>query len=385
MPGTRKVAVVVPWHGYGARVLAGISRFARQHPQWVLHLVQSDSPVLYDDLKEWQPDGIISSLLDTADPVEIPHYRRPWVCILARPDDRRRPFVTIDEDAVGRMAAEYFAERGLRSFAFIGNREHEFSIQRAEAFEHALNEQGYACDTFLYRTRFYSQTRRERVNIDRRKRKWLEQMEKPAAVFACNDWEAFQFIQFCRQQEYRVPEEFAVLGAGNDEMLCHVCNPPMSSVRIPFERVGYEAAELLDQRLDQRKQEQRGHELPPMGLVSRQSTDVFRVGDAVVAKALDFIREHLTEPIKVEDLLRHVFVSRTLLERKFKTELGRTPLVEIRRQRIVRARQLLADTDESILEIAEKCGFSSDIRLSTVFKEITGQSPSQYRRRVRVT
>jgi len=106
--------------------------------------------------------------------------------------------------------------------------------------------------------------------------------------------------------------------------------------------------------------------------------------DPVVSKALKFIQDHVSEPIKVEDLLRHVFVSRTLLERKFRAELGRTPLVEIRRQRVRLARQLLSDTDLSISEIAESCGFSSDIRLSTVFKELTGQSPSAFRKEIKV-
>jgi len=117
--------------------------------------------------------------------------------------------------------------------------------------------------------------------------------------------------------------------------------------------------------------------------VSRQSSDVMQVGDPLVAKALQFIQAHISEPIKVADLLKHVFISRTLLERKFSTELGRTPLVEIRRQRVRRARQLLADSNMSIVEIADACGFSSDIRLSTVFKELTGQSPSAFRKAVK--
>ncbi|RKX45476.1 MAG: hypothetical protein DRP64_04645 [Verrucomicrobia bacterium] len=384
MPESKKVAVVVPWHGYGRNILLGVSRFVHEHPEWVLHLIQSDSPVLEEDIRQWNPDGIISGLLDTELGTSDYRYKRPWVSVLVQPDDSDALFVTLDEDAVGRLAAEYFLDRRFTHFGFLGNSEQEFSTQRAEAFEYALAEQGFECSSLLYPTKFYDADKHRRVGIDRRKLKWLKSLPKPVAVFACDDWEAFQFIQFCRQQGIRVPEDVAVMGVGNDELLCNISNPPMSSIRSPEERVGYDAAAMLDAVLSGRQPRQKKRFLPPVGMLSRQSSDVMQVDDPVVSKALKFIQDHVSEPIKVEDLLRHVFVSRTLLERKFRAELGRTPLVEIRRQRVRLARQLLSDTDLSISEIAESCGFSSDIRLSTVFKELTGQSPSAFRKEIKV-
>lgn len=383
MPKSKKVAVVVPWHGYGRNILLGVSKFVHDHPDWVLHLIQSDSPVLEEDIKQWNPDGIISGILDTQQGALEFHYKRPWVSILIQPDDPKVPFVTMDEDAVSRMAADYFLRRKFSNFAFLGNEEHEFSRQRADAFEYALKERGFECSVMLYPTKVYAIDKRKRQSLDRRKAKWLESLPKPVAVFACDDWEAFQFIQFCRQEGFRIPEDISVIGVGNDELLCNVSNPPLSSIRMPVERVGYDAAVLLDAILNGRKNVKRKNFLPPAGMVGRQSTDVMQVQDPVVAKSLEFIQEHISEPIKVEDLLKHVFISRTLLERKFRTELGRTPLVEIRRQRVRRAQQLLADTNLSVANIAEACGFSSDIRLSTVFKELTGQSPSVYRKSVK--
>lgn len=383
MAKSKKVAVVVPWHGYGQHILLGVSKFVHEHPEWVLHLIQSDSPMLAEDIRQWNPDGIISGLLDTPTGVAEYRYKRPWVSVLVQPDDPDAVFVTVDEDAIGRMAAKYYLDRRFTNFAFLGNSEHEFSVQRGEAFEYALNEQGFDCSMLLYPTKVHGMELRKQRSIVQRKAKWLESLPKPIAVFACDDWEAFQFIQFCRQQGVRVPEDVAVIGVGNDELLCNISNPPMSSIRSPEERVGYDAAVLLDRILKGQTVETKCF-LPPSGMVSRQSSDVMQVGDPVVAKALAFIQEHISEPIKVEDLLGHVYISRTLLERKFRTELGRTPLVEIRRQRIRRARQLLADTGMSIAEIAEACGFSSDIRLSTVFKELTGQSPSAFRKAVKV-
>jgi len=384
MPKSKKVAVVVPWHGYGRNILLGVSRYVHEHPEWVLHLIQSDSPVLEKDIRQWNPDGIISGLLDTDQGTSDYHYSRPWVSVLVQPDDPDALFVTLDEDAVGRLAAEYFLDRRFVHFGFLGNSEQEFSTQRAEAFEYALSEKGFKCSALLYPTKIHDADKRKRESIDRRKAKWLESLPKPVAVFACDDWEAFQFIQFCRQQGIRVPEDVAVMGVGNDELLCNISNPPMSSIRSPEERVGYDAAAMLDWILSGKKAVKKKKFLPPTGLVSRQSSDVMQVVDPVVSKALKFIQNHVSEPIKVEDLLNHVFVSRTLLERKFRAELGRTPLVEIRRQRVRLARQLLSDTGLSISEIAESCGFSSDIRLSTVFKELTGQSPSAFRKEIKV-
>jgi len=383
MPNSKKVAVVVPWHGYGQHVLLGVSKFVHDHPEWVLHLVQSDSPVLDEDLRIWKPDGIISGMVDLPSGLENPHYGLPWVSVLMQPEEKTIPYVTVDEDAIGRMAADYFMNRRFRNFAYLGNEEHEFSVQRAEAFEYALKEHHLVCDVMLYPTKVYGVDKRERISIDRDKARWLNALPKPVAVFACDDWEAFQFIQFCRQQDVRVPDEVAVLGVGNDELLCNISQPPMSSLCMPFEKIGYQAAELLDRMLKKEKGGERKYYLPPTGMVSRQSTDVLQVEDAVVAKALSFIQEHIQEPIKVEDMLKQVFISRTLLERRFKAELGRTPLVEIRRQRVQRARQLLADTGLSVGEIAQACGFSSDIRFSTVFKELTGQAPSEFRRIVK--
>jgi len=108
MPKSKKVAVVVPWHGYGQHILLGISKFVHEHPEWVLHLIQSDSPMLAEDIRQWNPDGIISGLLDTPTGVAEYRYKRPWVSVLVQPDDPDAVFVTVDEDAIGRMAAKYY-------------------------------------------------------------------------------------------------------------------------------------------------------------------------------------------------------------------------------------------------------------------------------------
>jgi LacI family transcriptional regulator len=296
---TKKVAVVVPWHGYGRNILLGVSQFVHDHPNWVLHLIQSDSPVLEEDLRTWKPDGIISGIVDMPSGIRELHYSRPWVSVLAQPDDPEIPFVTIDEDAVGRLAAEYYLDRKFRHFAYLGNEEHEFSLQRAEAFEYALKECGFGCATLLYPTKLHGVDKRRRLQTDRKKLRWLESLPKPVALLACDDWEAFQFIQFCRQQEVRIPEEVAVLGIGNDELLCNISNPPMSSIRTPVEQIGYHAAAVLDGILSGKRDMKKKEFFPPSGMVSRQSTDVMLVADKVVAGALQFIQEHITEIIKV--------------------------------------------------------------------------------------
>ena len=383
MADCKTVAVVIPWRAYGQSILLGISKFVYEHPEWVLHLIQAESPVLNEDLMRCEADGVISCLLNTSKETADSLCRCPAVSVLVQPDQLNIPFVIVDEDAVGRMAAEYYLDRKFRNFAFIGNSEHKFSVQRANAFESAVNKQGFGCSKMLYSTRIRDVDEEELLRAEQKKVQWLNQLPKPVAVFACSDGEAFRLIQLCRQEGCQVPEDVAVLGVGNEALFCNVANPPLSSIRIPYERIGYDAAVLLDAVLNGKRIAQEKNLLPPSGLVSRQSTDVMRVKDPVVSDALQFIQEHISQPINVKDIVKRSGISRTLLERKFRLELGYTPLVEIRRQRIQRVKQLLADTDLSIAEIADSCGFGSDTRLSMVFKELTGRTPTGFRKEVK--
>ena len=164
-------------------------------------------------------------------------------------------------------------------------------------------------------------------------RQWLKRLPKPVAVLACNDLPACDLAVVCRSLGLRVPDDVALLGVDNDELECRLATPPISSIDIPAQRIGYEAARLLDQLLHGKRPANRSLFLPPIRVVTRQSTDTLATGDHVVRAALSYIREHATSGITVDSVVRQIDASRRELERHFRRVLGRSVLTEIRRVR----------------------------------------------------
>src|SRR5439155_6493209 len=146
------------------------------------------------------------------------------------------------------------------------------------------------------------------------------------------------------------------------------------------ERIGFEAARMLDELLDGSPPPKQPMLLAPIGVVTRQSTNVSAVTDADVVAALKFIREHAHEPIRVEDVLDAVPLGRRTLERRFRQTMGRSVLSEIRRAHVERAKQLLSATQLSMPGIAQGCGFSNCSRLGITFRQLAGMTPSEFRR-----
>ena len=189
-----------------------------------------------------------------------------------------------------------------------------------------------------------------------------------------------ELIHACRRAELLVPEQVAVLAADNDELLCEACIPSLSGIALTSERIGYEAAALLDRLMRGGRARKRPILIAPTGVLARQSTDTLAVDDPDLARAVAFIRGHAADPIQVNDVLREVPVSRRWLERRFHEVLGRGPGEEIRRVRLQRAKLLLAQTDMAVPQVAEAAGFGSREYLAAAFKEQTGLTPRQYRR-----
>jgi LacI family transcriptional regulator len=187
-------------------------------------------------------------------------------------------------------------------------------------------------------------------------------------------------LDACHRSSVLVPEEAAVVGVDNDEILCELCNPPLSSVAPNPERIGYQAAELLDVLMAEKSQSQRRITIDPVRVFARQSTEVMAVSDWAVASATRYMREQALHGCKVSDVLRKVKLSRSALEKRFRSCLNRSPKEEIRRIQIGRIRQLLVETDFTLEHIAELSGFDHPEYMSVLFKRETGQTPGQYRR-----
>jgi LacI family transcriptional regulator len=210
--------------------------------------------------------------------------------------------------------------------------------------------------------------------------RWIEELPKPVGLMACNDIRAQQVLTTCRTIGVAVPDEVAVLGVDNDDVLCDLSDPPLSSVVPDTRKIGYEAASLLERMMGGEPAPEPLTTIPPLGVVTRRSTDVLAIDDRAISSAVRFIREHACEGITVEDVLEELPYSRSVFERRFTKIFGRTPKAEILRTQLDRVKRLLAETDLPLKQIASKAGFQHPEYMSVAFKERTGQTPGQYRR-----
>jgi LacI family transcriptional regulator len=293
----------------------------------------------------------------------------------------------VDHSEIGRMAAQHLNGRGYRQYAFVGGIDHDHAKQRYLAFREQLSSS--ELNLHLFSESFPpGGTIRPSDPITRRYRErfalWLEALPKPIGLFAVDDWMAYETHLACRKLGLRIPNDVAIVGVNDDDITCQMATPRLTSIRLPWERIGMEAGKLLLERI-QGLSEATSRVLSPVGLVARESTNAFAVKDKVVEQALRYMQKESIRPIRVEEVLKHVGVSRSLLERRFRGEIGRTPLVELRRQRVERARGLLADTELAINRISELCGFASNIRFTTVFREQVGITPTEFRSQMQLS
>lgn len=381
---TRIALLVSSALGYSRNVLRGIKSYASPDRNWVAHYADPLVTPL-ETVAAFRPSGIIAAL-SKADALEsIAKLGVPVVNVSSALSDNRFIRVSLDNRAIGEMVAKYFLDRGFKRFGYIGLAGREYSNQRELGFRRTLQSAGK--DVLSYNdpsNRSDQRVTRSWSNLDEPMRQWIAKLGRPVAVMTCNDWQGMQLSEMCRYAGLRVPEDVAIVGVDNDDLICDLCNPPLSSVAVPGERVGYEAAMLLDRMLQGNKPTESVVTLPPIGVVTRRSSDTLAIEDSDVAAAVRFIRLNAHRPMGVEDILEDVHISRRSLERRFRQLLGRSPLEEIRRAHVERAQSLLAGTDLSMPAVAKKSGFVSAERLSVIFRQETTLTPTSYRRQFRL-
>jgi LacI family transcriptional regulator len=196
---------------------------------------------------------------------------------------------------------------------------------------------------------------------------------------AANDKRAHHVLEACRTYHLKVPDEVAVVGVDNDELLCQLSSPPLSSVEQDAKRIGYEAAACLDRLMQGERLRQRHFLIEPIGVVTRRSTDILAVEDQLVAKAMTLIQSRASSGVKVSHIVNTLAVSRSGLESRFKAALGQTIHTTIRRAQLERARQMISDTNLAIKEVAANTGFRSVQHMTTLFGRVFGRPPARYR------
>jgi LacI family transcriptional regulator len=379
----RNVALIVETSNtYARELLHGLRAWMREHGSWAIRLSeQGRGAGVPFWLQGWRGDGIIARVENEAIAAALKTTRLPVVDVSAALPTTFFPRVITDSRAATRLAAEHLRARGVRHFGYCGEPRFLWSAQRYDYFAEHLRRAGFCCQDFSPQEVPPGQSAVESdVHAIAR---WLADLPKPAGVLACYDIRGQQVLEACRLAGLVVPDEVAVIGVHNDELLCDLCDPPLTSVIPNARRAGYVAAELLARMMNGKRVPAAVHTIEPIGVAARQSTDVVAVADPKVAAAVRFIRAHPTANIGVADVLRAVPMSRTLLERRFKMSLGRTPHEHIQRERLERVKALLTNTELPIGVVAERMGFEHIEYLSVLFRRATGLSPKQYRMRHR--
>ncbi len=379
-----KVALLIETSNrYGRDLLYGVRDWTRDGDRWAVRFTeQSRLAPLPSWLHAWEGDGIIARVDSPRIAAALRKTGLPVVDVSAERFASEFPRVSVDNAAVARLAAGHLLGKGFRHFAFIGDAHFLWARQRGDEFRRAVEAAGRHCHHFP-ETRAAARPPGSDAEI-RALADWLATQPRPLGVFACYDARAQLVLEACQLREWAVPDEIAVVGVDNDDVLCELCTPPLSSVLPNARRTGHEAAAMLARMMRGERLTSHTRYVPPVRVVERQSTDVVSVSDQRVAQALRFIREHVGERIDVSDVLRAVPMSRTLLERKFKAALGHSPHREIVQQRIALARHLLVESEVSIAVVAELSGFDNASYLSVAFRRETGASPYAYRMTHRV-
>jgi LacI family transcriptional regulator len=391
---TPKVALLIETsRGYGRALLRGIVRYARLHGPWGFYVTPGDFEQVLPRMQSWGGTGIIAR-------IETPEVARailqsglPAIALDLSEEELRPPHplcrfseVASDSRGAARMAAEHLLERGFRHYAFVGVAGRVWSDRRQESFSARIREAGYKPHSYesplARRDRVWE---REQPILAR----WLRELPRPLGLMACNDDRGREVLEACRAGRLRVPDEVAVIGVDNDELLCELADPPLSSVALNAEAGGYRAAALLDRVMRGCARGQVRQKRPsrllvePLRVVTRRSTDIVALDDPEVAAALHFLHDHAGEPIDVGDLVGHLLISRRSLEIRFRKAIGRTIHQELHRVRMERAKRLLLETELPIPRVAQGAGFASPGYLAQVFRRTMGVTPARYRRQGR--
>jgi LacI family transcriptional regulator len=368
---------------YCRGMLRGVKDYARTKRDWIFTPIAPEAGGL-KLLREAKPDGVIAHVYNDSLADALLALRKPLVNVCGVLPHLAVPRVGLDDVKIGRLAAEHLLDRGLRHFAFVGHPHQGFSQRREAGFRRRVAAAGFRPSCY-YEPRTAFDPRGRLWALDDAVRRWVGSLPRPVGVFTCNDVWGVQISEVCRQANLNVPEEVAIVGVDNDDLLCELARPSLSSVAIPSEQVGYRAAALLDGLLRGKPAPRRPVLLPPRGVVARQSSDVLAIDDPDVAAAVRFIRAEARRPLAIADVVDAATVCRRTLERRFRRSLARGIWDEIRRVQLDLAKRLLCDTDLPMSVVAGSSGLSGGKHLSVVFRHELNQTPTEYRRQFKTS
>lgn len=384
MQRDKKVALCLSLtSGLGRDVVQGLIAYMRKHGSWRVD-IRSEEPITFtswEDLRHWHGDGIIAAVYRKDQISMLQKKGIPVVNTAAELKDMPFPSVSFDNEAIGKMAAEHLLEHNLDRFAFIGPEGWAYSRHRCSGFAKTLAKHKAPCSEFWIHSAFTSKQPNESWTESSHYLDVLDQLQPPVGVLVTNDRVGYGILQACHQLGLRVPEDICLISVGNDETLCNLASPNLSSISLSGEECGYKIAALLDAQMRGKPLKSDSILIPPERVVLRNSSDFLTVGDCYVANTLRYIRNHAGQFIDVSDVMNIMPISRRALERRFLRIVGHGIYKEISRCHVERAKELLEQTDWPISRIARESGFNATNRFEDTFRAETGMSATAYRKK----
>lgn len=359
------------------RLTPSLTPFVRRQQDFRILSIHRPIKELRSRLHELKPAGLITEWLPSITD-ELLRLKLPTVIA---DTDFTYPGVTsidVDDHAVGAEAARAFLAAGFQSFACLGNGA-PYSDQRIEGFRQALDVE-MPCSVHSEPALLEARYSESFTSPSAAMQRWLQELPKPVGIFAVHDPLGRFLCGTCHQLDLKVPEQVSVIGANNDELVCGLSYPMLSSVAIPWEKIGSLVGEAMEQQLAGQPAPSQPVHIPPGGVVLRHSANHLAVEDEMLRRAMSYLSERLHDPISIAELCDDLRVARRSLERKFREFYRCTPWEMLCRMRVRHARHLLVQTSHPISRISELCGFNDPERMAVVFKRITRQSPSHFRK-----
>lgn len=386
--GNAKVALLIETaRGYGRGLLRGIVRYSRLHGPWSFYVTPGDFEQVVPKMRHWGCTGIIARIITPKVAKAILDCGVPTIALDLSDKDLEpgNPLAGLSEIAsdsyrAAQMAAEHLLNRQFLHYAFVGTAGRVWSERREKSFCERIVAAGFQPHVYSI-----PKSKRNRA-WDREQSvlaKWLKRLPMPIGLMACNDDCGRGVLEACRTANIHVPEQIAVVGVDNDNLLCELSDPPLSSVALDAERGGYLAAELLEKMMQGSVCKPQRLIVEPLHVVTRRSSDIVAIDDVEVASALKFIHERAASPISINDVVEFVQISRRALEIRFFKTLHRTIHEELLRVRMERAKRLLVESDMPIPKVAMGVGFTTASYFVQVFSHQAGITPARYRAKMR--
>jgi LacI family transcriptional regulator len=370
-------------------LMAGISQYIRDKGDWQLIIWPDCSQKSLTFLKERGCKGAFVSIQTTAMAKELLQIGIPVIGVATIQDLLNLPFISANSREVAQMAGEYLLAKKFKNFAFFGLTQAKWSAERMEHFCQYLDKRGYNVHVFkekqvLLRNDpipFTSLWIKTALNTGQQKLvEWLQQLPKPVAILASTDIFACHLINVAKESGLNIPDDVAILGVNNDNAMCNICDPPLSSIAFNFKKAGYNAAKLLAKMISGHET-MRGQcvEIQPTHIETRGSTDVYAIDDPSIIEAMRYIRQNAHIPLQVDKIANHVCMSKRALQLKFHKVAKKSVLEEIIQAHFEHAKTLLIETDLPLDEIAARSGFHYPSNMRRAFKKFTGMLPHKYR------